>query len=184
MAKRKRKGPPPIDRFCSMCRDAVVKAEDEEKGLTSIVMVDEPGLESILALGHTSAVPAERMEADIRELFIETGPHNFGAMATHTGWAPDAVSPIKDVWIVQVVERGMEATFLLWDRERDGRWYRVGPDEVPWHALSTAATIRKWLDGDFSAPVRDASSDPGLFRVPAKGQFDILPRIKDEEGRI
>lgn len=179
------------EEFAGYCTSAVREAHEQGRDFAMMIFTDDnnPG---VLCTGFEPDTPTELMETKIAELFRATQPHRFAGSATHTGWAPDANAPddeLRDCWLL-VLANGQPpsadnpAFFAVWDYTVTGQWTLIEPEAAPWFALSIAGVCRNWVNGDFTAPIRDANDDPALFKRPGKGELDVLPTVKDEWGNI
>lgn len=180
MAKKKRRDrarpstsgevPRTLEDFLTFCLTAANQAEPTFD--VAFVMVDDAPHGGILCLQLT-----EKNEGDIATLFRRR-PRRFAGWASLTGWAPDEISPVKESWVVLAVQEGLPAAGAVRNVEEQ-RWTRLEPDDLPWMYLSTAGSLRKWLQGDFEHALK-RGHDPRLFRRIGEDE----PPPADEHGRI
>ncbi len=163
--------------FMGQCASACDEAMDEQ----AILMIDHPNdPELVGCLAISDEWPAEKIKEMVGPL---PGAHRYIAMATKIGWAPDQVQKTAETWCLIVVGRDQPAELGMRRIVEDDEWHHVNfVLNAPWFATSTAAAIRKILDGDFSAPFKraGAEADPRLFEPMTRSN----PPRTDKQGRI
>lgn len=114
----------------------------------------------------------------LRSLFSPPPHRRYAGMATMINWSPDD-GPSSPSWCLVTNGRAERARMAVRRIDEDVKWTLIDFAFAPWFAASTAGAIRAWLDGDFSAIIREGK-DPRLL-----GQVrDMVVPPVHEDGMI
>ena len=106
-------------------------------------------------------------------------PRRMAAMATMTGWSPSPTEPIVASWLVVAVASGLPVLAGARRVVEDRLWTALNPDELPWYALSSAASLRAALETGEPLAIK-SGADGRLFRRPDEEPEPPL----DDRGRL
>lgn len=155
------KAPKTLDEFCGYCAHIT---EGVDEAVAAMAMAEDP--DGVIVASIKTGDSAEALGEAFEQLLV--GGRRFMAMATRVNWSPDE-GPTTLSWLVVAVSAEETAQFFV--KQNDGdKWWRLGPMQAPWFALSTAGSLRKKLQGD-PAPltIRGDVQDPRLFSLPSDG---------------
>lgn len=108
---------------------------------------------------------------------VTSGRRRILGMASRVAWARRRHEASSPAWLLVVVAVGQPVLAAV-RRDGEAGWWRLGQEQLPWFALSTAAALRGAVErGD---PLRlKVGSDPGIFQRPDEGEPPV-----DEQGHL
>ena len=131
----------------------------------------------VMSVAGTARTAGVVVQSAADQLFA--APRRMAATATMTGWSPSPVEPIVASWLVVAVAAGLPVSAGARRIVEDRLWTPLNPDELPWFALSSAASLRAALES--GEPLAFKSGPDGrLYRRPDEEPKPPL----DDRGRL
>lgn len=95
------------------------------------------------------------------------GRQRYAGLATRVAWSPTEDGASSPSWCLVTVGARSGTRLAVRRIDEDVRWTLLDFAYAPRFAASTAEAMRKWLNHDFSAPIR-YGGDPRLFEQVRK----------------
>ena len=145
---------------------------DENRSAARVVAADRPD-------GSLDAAVLDGVGADAVAAIdqVTSGRRRILGLASRVAWARRRQEDSSPAWLLVVVAVGRPVLAAV-RRDGEAGWWRLGQEQLPWFALSTAAALRGAVER--GEPLRlKVGSGPEIFQRPDEGEPPV-----DEQGHL